>query len=904
MNQVSSGKPKGVLVKHGQLYFSTQARAQYYPENPSAFLLLSSFSFDSSVAGIFWTTTTGGQLVIAPRRIEQNLPALADIIEQRMVSHTLLLPSLYEAMLRFLPIGQLKSLKAVIVAGEACPSLLIESHFSHLPQVGLYNEYGPTEATVWCSVAELRPDDAQGDIPIGRPIPGGELLILDEQQRQQPVGVPGELYVGGPGLTGGYWQRPELTESKFVSHPFKAEQKLYRTGDLARWRGDGQIDFLGRVDEQVKVRGYRIELGEVASFIQSSLTAIGDQPAVSLEQVAVSLSKQGQLVAYIVGEFHEKNLRVNLSKQLPAYMVPTHYVRIEEIPRLPNGKIDRKSLPDPKSSDAGRTVTATDISDLSPTEASLLEIWKDVLGTDQIDLNDNFFEIGGDSISSIQIVARAREVGITLAPTAIFEQQTISQLALFAQQEVEQDNTISSDAEPGPLIPIQRWFFEEHRNAPHYWNQGFEWILAEKNTRPYWEKILPAEVQKHPILSTRFKTEESDRQMFSAPDTDGEVLRVWNLSEISQEEQTEELYRRLTELQHSIDLGRDLPFGAVLVERAEDQPDSLILWAHHLVVDAVSWSLLLREMGVAYQRLKAGQDLKPEKSESVYFQWARQLSSWADSGRFKPDLTFWKAQLDAQFVKPPQVALPSKESKSVSQQLTYADDRLSALKSEVHQAFNTTNEEILLAALLLCFRQSWGQEQLSVQMEHNGRVALDSRIDFTRAVGWFTSSYPLLFHHIEPEDLAKLIKETKETLRSVPNSGLSYGVLRYLSADSDLQQSPDLFFNYLGSASGGQQPNTQMIASDRMRHPDSERNRRLEVNIWLDEKGLHATWTYDPDVEKTSGLTDVLDSYPQTLYDLIDFCLGEEETQYSPSDFPDADLNQDELDNLLGQLDL
>ncbi|MEL6358861.1 MAG: AMP-binding protein, partial [Bacteroidota bacterium] len=219
----SSGKPKGVLVKHGQLYFSTQARAQYYPENPSAFLLLSSFSFDSSVAGIFWTTTTGGQLVIAPRRIEQNLPALADIIEQRMVSHTLLLPSLYEAMLRFLPIGQLKSLKAVIVAGEACPSLLIESHFSHLPQVGLYNEYGPTEATVWCSVAELRPDDAQGDIPIGRPIPGGELLILDEQQRQQPVGVPGELYVGGPGLTGGYWQRPELTESKFVSHPFKAE---------------------------------------------------------------------------------------------------------------------------------------------------------------------------------------------------------------------------------------------------------------------------------------------------------------------------------------------------------------------------------------------------------------------------------------------------------------------------------------------------------------------------------------------------------------------------------------------------------------------------------------------------------------------------------------------------------
>ncbi|MEM8583196.1 MAG: amino acid adenylation domain-containing protein [Bacteroidota bacterium] len=903
----SSGKPKGVLVRHRELYFSTQARTRYYTENPHAFLLLSSFSFDSSVAGIFWTTTTGGQLVIAPRRIEQNLPALAEIIEQRQVTHTLLLPSLYSAILRFLPASQLNSIKAVIVAGEACPSKLISTHFEYLPQARLYNEYGPTEATVWCSVAELSLQNSTGEIPIGRPIPGSELFILDENGRQQPIGVPGELYVGGPGLTGGYWRRPDLTDDRFVDHPFSSGEKLYRTGDLTRWRHDGQIDFLGRADEQVKVRGYRIELGEIESIIRAYLASASTRDPTASDSVeghvAVSLSNAGQLVTFIAQDFEENKLRKDLASRLPGYMVPAHYVRIEEIPHLPNGKIDRKSLPD---HDLYRNTQATEVVDtntFSPIQLKLLEIWREVLKVEQIGLEDNFFEIGGDSISSIQIVARAREADIHLAPTAIFEHQTIGQLALFAKRVDNQKKRSKSDAKVGPLLPIQEWFFEEHRQAPHYWNQAFEWSIAEKKTQQYWKKILPAEVQKHPILSVVFINQDGKKRMSILDDGQRELLEIWDFRNISPTDQEKEFQKRFVQLQDQASLEQSQVFKGILIERAEEQSDSLILMAHHLVVDAVSWSILLRDMELAFNRLRLGEELVKSEAEYVYFEWAEQLTEWLETDRFNGDLAFWQTQESVGFVKPAKAEIPSTEGRSETHTAVYKDARIGALKSEVHQAFNTNTEDLLLAALLLSFQRLWNQAQLCVQMEHNGRNSLDADTDFSSAVGWFTSSYPLLFDLAEKNDLGKKIRTVKETLRGVPNAGLSYGVLRYVNRNTALQQKPDLFFNYLGANAMSTNGNKRMLSSG-VRHVDSERNRRLEVNLWLDGSELHAAWTFDSAVEEDSGLRDVIDAFPVKLMEIIDFCLSVENQQYSPSDFPDADLSQSELDDLLGQLDL
>lgn len=281
----STGRPKGVPVTHRSLMCSTTARFDYYIHPPACFLLLSSFAFDSSVAGIFWTLCSGGKLVLPERRIEQDMDRLADLIAIHEVSHTLLLPSLYALLLQHAPLEKLTSLRAVIVAGEACSSVVCRSHFQTLPQAALYNEYGPTEATVWCTVHQIQPEDLEGPVPIGRPIANARIYILDQNHQPIPIGIAGELYVGGAGVAQGYLNRPDLTADRFISNPFSDDpaDRLYRTGDLARYRPDGLIEFLGRADHQVKIRGYRIELDEIREALRQ-IPGVGDAAVIVREE--------------------------------------------------------------------------------------------------------------------------------------------------------------------------------------------------------------------------------------------------------------------------------------------------------------------------------------------------------------------------------------------------------------------------------------------------------------------------------------------------------------------------------------------------------------------------------------------------------------------------------------------
>jgi amino acid adenylation domain-containing protein len=264
----STGRPKGVPISHANLAHSTLARSITYPEPPAVFLLLPSFAFDSSVAGIFWTLTTGGALALPPRRLEQDVQALAEFIARHHVTHTLCLPSLWEAVLSHAPLDRLASLRTVIVAGEACPRHLVTRHYDALPDVALWNEYGPTEATVWSTVHEVRRDVTEPRVPIGSPIAGTFVRVLDERGEPAPVGVSGELYIGGRGVARGYLNRPEETGVRFVDDLAAAGSRLYRTGDRVRWRGDGNLEYLGRIDQQLKIRGYRIEPGEVEATLR------------------------------------------------------------------------------------------------------------------------------------------------------------------------------------------------------------------------------------------------------------------------------------------------------------------------------------------------------------------------------------------------------------------------------------------------------------------------------------------------------------------------------------------------------------------------------------------------------------------------------------------------------------
>jgi len=437
----SSGRPKGVLVSHRNLVHSTAARLRYYGEAVRSFLLLSPFAFDSSVAGIFGTLCQGGRLVLVPAAEREDVAALGELVEREEISHFLCVPTLYSVLLDEL---HATALRGVVVAGEACPIELVERHSRLLPQVGLWNEYGPTEATVWSSVCALRPAAA---VTIGRPIPNVELHALDAQRRPVPAGVPGELHIGGQGLARGYLDRPGLTAERFIPNPLSAEPgaRLYRTGDLVRYLADGEIRFLGRLDQQVKVHGFRIELEEIEVALRTHpavreaavvalaarRAAAGDGADAAAESERVP--QYERLVACMVLEPGEPEpqpqaLKSFLRERLPEYMVPTAYAVLEALPRTPSGKVDRRAL---ASAEGAQLVPEVPfVAPRTPTEEKLVEIWSELLEVDRIGVHDNFFDLGGHSLLTTRLVSRLRDTFELEVPLQVFfEEPTLAGLA-------------------------------------------------------------------------------------------------------------------------------------------------------------------------------------------------------------------------------------------------------------------------------------------------------------------------------------------------------------------------------------------------------------------------------------------------------------------------------------------
>jgi amino acid adenylation domain-containing protein len=421
----STGRPKGVMVSHENVVSSTQARAGYYVQPPGRFLMLSSLSFDSSVAGIFWTLLSGGELWLPPEGAEKNVARIAEFVRHGGITHLLALPSLYRSLLLHSTNNELASLRTVIVAGEPCSADLVTAHFHQLPDARLFNEYGPTEMTVWCTVYEASRTRRYSSVPIGNPLPHLNAHILNSQMEPVDRGEVGELYMGGPQVARGYLYRPDLTAERFLPDPFAKlpGARLYRTGDLARCTAEGEIDFLGRTDQQVKIRGYRIELGEIES-------ALRQHPQV--REVAVAGKKDREdrqrLVAYLVpweGTIDPTALRSFLRQALPEYMIPATYVSLGALPLNPNGKLDRQALPEPGTAESQNSYIAP----RTQVEQKLAQIWSDLLGVQRVGMHDNFFELGGDSILGLQMAAHANRAGLRLNITQLVDQPTIAGLA-------------------------------------------------------------------------------------------------------------------------------------------------------------------------------------------------------------------------------------------------------------------------------------------------------------------------------------------------------------------------------------------------------------------------------------------------------------------------------------------
>ncbi len=458
----STGKPKGVMVSHRNLVSSTFARKLAYGDM-GRFLLLSSISFDSSVAGIFGSLLQGGTLIIAGNDAVHGPLRLSQQVQHRRVDSLLCVPSLYKHVLEHSAVGEEKKrLTRVIVAGEVCPPELVAKSLRQEPQVELFNEYGPSEATVWASMYRCAHPSGKQSVPIGRPVANTQVYILDQWGGLVPIGVAGELYIGGAGVSRGYLDQPELTAERFVPDPYAAPgcARMYRTGDMARWLPDGNLEFLGRNDDQVKVRGFRIEPGEIAERLQ-------EHPAVQEAVVIVREDAPGEqrLVAYYTPsalhtfpgpESRPSELRSFLSARLPEHMIPAAYVLLESLPLTPNGKLDRKALPAPTGNAHASRRYVPPQGDL---ETALAIIWAEVLKLEQVGRHDDFFVLGGQSLLALRVLFRVNDCFQTeLSVPALLDHSVLMEFA--------QELRLISGRTPEELEKIAAIWLKVHRMTP------------------------------------------------------------------------------------------------------------------------------------------------------------------------------------------------------------------------------------------------------------------------------------------------------------------------------------------------------------------------------------------------------------------------------------------------------
>ncbi|MEW5931880.1 MAG: condensation domain-containing protein, partial [Gemmatimonadota bacterium] len=717
--------------------------------------------------------------------------------------------------------------------------------------------------------------------------------------------VPGELCLAGGGVARGYLGRAELTAEKFVPDPFSGEAgaRLYRTGDRVRRRADGELEFLGRVDAQVKIRGFRIEPGEVEAVLL-------EQGGVGEVAVVVREDAPGRkrLVAYVVpaegAEVSAAELRARLGERLPEHMVPAAFVLLEKLPLNANGKLDRRALPAPErgSGEQGYAAPRT------RAEAILCEVWSEVLRLERVGIHDGFFELGGDSILSIQVVSRARQRGLKLTPRQLFERPTVAGLAEAAEWADAAGGAALQGPATGeaPLTPVQRRFFAQEIPARHHFNQALLLLPRERLDAGALGRSVAALEGHHDALRLRFRQgEDGAWTQLHAGSSARVPLTVLDLSALPDD--AEALEAAAERVQRSLELERGPLLRVALFERGGGRPQRLLLVIHHLVVDAVSWRVLLEDLESAYAQLSRGEPAALPAKTTSWKAWAEALAGHAGSGALAEEAAFWAEQARVEVPTLPldDAAAENTVARARGVSVRLSEEETGALLREVPQAYRTRVDEVLLCALAGALARWTGERRVRIDLEGHGREEETvGGVDLSRTVGWFTTLYPVVLELPESGGAGAALKAVKEQLRSVPGKGIGYGLLRYLGGGEPATADAEVSFNYLGQldqavSSGGFftfAPESAGAAVD----PRGERPHHLEVSGSVQAGRLELRIGYAEGMHRRETMERFAGWYAEELRALIAHCISPAAGGYTPSDFPLAGLDQPALDALLG----
>jgi non-ribosomal peptide synthase protein (TIGR01720 family) len=817
------------------------------------------------------------------------------------------------------------------------------------PQTRLFNEYGPTETVVGCAVAEL-----SQSVTIGRPIPGVQLYVLDPQQQLVPVGVAGELYIGGLGVARGYLNQPELTAARFIENPFGAG-KLYRTGDRVKWLQDGQLDYLGRLDDQVKLRGYRIELGEIEAVLSQCLESQGlqsqglqsqglqsqglptAQAIVALQPIEAN-SERSQLVAYYVANFtiDHTQLRSQMAAQLPHYMLPSHFIQLDTIPLTVNGKIDRAALPLPTPSASGLDPIDTEVAN-SPIVQSLLTIWQNLLQR-PVQPQDNFFELGGDSILALQMVAQAQTQGIALTPQQLFEHQTIAQLALHLVDQPT-PNIPSESPDPLPLTPIQQWFFMQNLHDWQHYHQVIELPVVAGLDAVWLEAAMQQIRSQHGALRLRFFQSPADpirphqwqQQILPAEDdrVTSPIVELYDLRDQAPDTQIQQMQSVAQVRSANLDPSQGDLLRVLLFRLGEY--DRLVLIVHHLAIDGVSWRILLGDLALLDQQHRQQQPLELPPPPAPFSAWVSQLQNAANSPETQSQLIHWlQLQTDAD----PQAIVPNDTIADEAHYTAILDAEatsqlLTLLQSPGARSQSWRMEDLLLGAIVEGMSELTGTRRLRIDLEQMGRnhqpdatlddaTLNDATLDWSRTIGWFTSLYPVELDLCDVTEAAAIIPRIHQQINPPRISGSSYGMLRYLATLDETTQAQlasipisPVCFNYLGKLDQQLPTFCDKLRFDRSylfqpiaiaQSPDNQRLPQIKINAYQLGGCLEFRWSYSQKAYSSGSISICADTSLTALQIIINSARPDYAARSSADSFGAARLDRRKLDQFLRKI--
>ena len=887
----STGKPKAVCVEHKGIINLKQFFKEDLKINAAdQVILFASPSFDASVWEIFMTLLNGACLHIVDEEVKNNIAMFEAYINNAKIT-TMTVPPVYLAQLN--P-EHIYSLKRVITAGSATSHKLINQWKDVCEYI---NAYGPTENTI-CSTF-FRCDDSVNSyhsVPIGKPIRGTTAYVLDKNLKLVPCGVIGELCVGGVNLARGYLNNPSLTSEKFIENPYRAGETIYRTGDLVRWLDDGNIEFLGRKDHQVKIRGYRIELGEIEAQLLS-IKAIKE----AFVTAKILSGTDYTLCAYIVPqeEIDIEYLKKELLKQLPEYMIPTYIVKLQALPLTINGKVNDKALPNPLT-----LIQDKDdfVAPRTENEIVLAKIWEEILDTKSVGLKSDFFELGGDSIKGIQILTRLNAYELKLDLKDLFKYKLLEDVAKHIGK--KSNKSINQESIEGEvaLTPIQKWFFGQKLTDAHHWNQAIMLQGKERFNPEGVQEVFKHIIIHHDALRMVYESENNQIKQYNRGADVGGLMSLTTYDLRQSSNLVEEIQQLSNQLQAGIDLQKGPLVKLGLFQTKE--ADHLLIIIHHLVVDGVSWRIILEDFNKGYQAWQNNENIVFPLKTDAFKTWAEALKKDAYSLKRNKEMKYWQA-IEKMHITPLKVDHLLENTRKLkdtqSTEVVLKEETTNKLLTKTHNAFNTEVNDLLLAALGIALKKWSGIDKVKVNLEGHGRENINEEIDITRTVGWFTSQYPVMLDVTDESSLANIICHVKETLRRVPQKGIGYSILKYL-VDEDIfecEDKPEVCFNYMGQFEQDVATdlfNLSPIIPGESMSGNSEVAYKLSINAIVKEGKLFTSFAYNTNEYEEATIRDLANGYIHALEAITEYCITRKKNKMTPADVGCSNLSMKEFD--------